>query len=39
MRKMARVELIDRTDRADDEVARQIVGLLGENEARMEGVR
>jgi tRNA dimethylallyltransferase len=39
MRKMARVELIDRTDRADDEVARQIFGLLGENEARMEGVR
>jgi hypothetical protein len=33
------VELIDRTNRTIDEVARQIVGLLGENEASMERVR
>jgi tRNA dimethylallyltransferase len=31
MRKMPGVELIDRTDRGDGDVAREIVGLLGEN--------
>ncbi len=31
MRKMPGVDLIDRTGRADDEVAREVVGLLGEN--------
>jgi tRNA dimethylallyltransferase len=34
MRKMPGVQLIDRTGRTDDEVASQIVGLLGENAAR-----
>ncbi len=36
MRKMPRVELIDRTSREDGEVAREIVGLLGENGGPME---
>lgn len=31
MRRMPGVELIDRTERGDDEVAAEIVGLLGEN--------
>jgi tRNA dimethylallyltransferase len=39
MRRMTGVELIDRTNRTVDEVARTIVGLLGENEASMERVR
>lgn len=39
MRRMTGVELIDRTNSTVDEVARQIVGLLGENEASMERVR
>jgi len=39
MKKMPGVELIDRSHRSDDDVARQVVGLLGENEAPTEGVR
>jgi tRNA dimethylallyltransferase len=39
MKKMPGVGLIDRSQRSDDDVARQVVGLLGENEAPTEGVR